>query len=291
MSGAPSLTDMRIKGPRPFVTLRSYTDRDRKILWRARHNRKGLSPQDRGQETDQPPFWRTRSYNWHTGLFFAIGSLLFMLGATLSMPPDTQVTSPPAWLIGVVFFMGSIPFTIAGYLQHFQAANAPEFNVDPDAATTPRRISFVGWHPRSPGWLSTFAQFLGTIAFNLNTLDAIHPVTGWYFQDLTIWVPGMIGSVLFLVSGYLAFIETCHGYFAWRPRDLDWWIVFVNLLGCIFFMTAGILAYIPRGPEPGWIPLLANAHLWLGAFGFLTGAGLMMRESSNSAAGKYDRFQ
>ncbi|WP_121067499.1 hypothetical protein [Chachezhania antarctica] len=257
------------RGVGPFVTFRSYLHQGRLVHWRARQHRKGLL-----QHPDQvAAFWQKPAYNWWTGLSFSIGSLLFMLGATLSLTPNPL----SAVQIAIIFFMGSIPFTIAGFLQNFQAANAGDFSSSSPAR--PDRISIVGWETNSLGWISTFAQFLGTIAFNFNTFDAIDPVSGWYQQDLTIWLPGFIGSVLFLVSGYLAFMETSHGYWSWKPGDLDWKIVFINLLGCIFFMIAGIVSFIPKGTDPEWLINLANVHLWLGAFCFLTGALLMMRES------------
>lgn len=210
----PHSAQMRIEGPRPFVTLRRYTHRGRPMLWRARQNRKGLLPAERGHDKTAPAIWRAQGYNWLTGMLFALGSVLFMLGATLSMLPPHWALAPSTLAINIIFFLGSIPFTTAGYMQQFQAANAPEFSVDPTDAAGPRRISLIGWLPSSPGWLSTFTQFVGTVAFNFNTFDALHPAPGWETQDLTIWVPGMIGSVLFLMSGYLAYIEAGHGYWS-----------------------------------------------------------------------------
>lgn len=274
-SGAAGAVDMHVAGPAPFVTFRAFLHRGRRVIWRARQHRKGLSALP---GAGAAPFWQTPAWNWWTGAIFAVGSLLFMLGATLSIVPNPLA----AWQVGAVFFAGSIPFTTAGFMQNFQAANAGAFSLDPPATTAPRRVRLIGWKPGELGWLSTVTQFAGTVAFNFNTFDAIDPPPAWYVQDLTIWVPGMIGSVLFLVSGYLAFMETSHGWWSWRPRDLDWRIVSVNLLGCVFFMTAGVLAYVPRGPEPGWIAVAANAHLWLGALCFLIGAVLMMVESAQS---------
>jgi len=36
---------------------------------------------------------------------------------------------------------------------------------------------------------------------------------------------------------------------------------------------------VPQGGEAGWIPVVANVHLGIGAFCFLIGAQLMVRES------------
>lgn len=253
-----------------FVTYRSFLHRGRVLQWRARQHRKGLL---RHPDQTTVPFWHSAAYNWWTGLSFSLGSLLFMLGATLSLIP-TGLSAPQ---VGMVFFAGSIPFTIAGFMQNFQAANAGDFS--PERAVKQPRLRLFGWLPHNLGWLSTISQFFGTVAFNFNTFDAIHPASGWVEQDLTIWVPGLVGSVLFLISGYLAFMETSDGYWSWKPRDLDWWIVAINLLGCIFFMVAGIVSYVPSGTEPGWILKLANSQLWLGGLCFLIGAVLLMRES------------
>lgn len=267
---------MTLAGPAPFVTLRSFRLHGRRALWRARQSRKGLL---RHPDQTEVPFWHKPAYNWWIGLLFAVGSLHFIGAAVLSMVP----TSLPLWQIGLVFFLGSIFFTTAGFLQNLQAANAPDFSPAPPTPVKARELQLIGWRPSNLGWLSTITQFAGTVMFNFNTFDAIVPPPDWYIADLTIWLPGMIGSVLFLISGSLAFMEISHAYWSWKPKDLDWQIAFANLLGCIFFMTAGILAYIPRGPEPGWIATVANLHLCLGALGFLTGALLMMRESKQTA--------
>lgn len=274
---------VHIVGPWPFITFRSYVLAGHRIIWRARQHRKGLDGKARALEGAPVPFWQTAGYNWYTGLFFAIGSALFMLSAALSLIPP-GIGAPPALFINIVFFAGSLPFTVAGYMQHLQAANASSFFVNPARATS-SHLALIGWHPRSAGWLSTFTQFVGTLAFNFNTFDTLMAPPGQDLQNLLVWAPDMIGSALFLVSGYLAFIETCRAYWAWKPKVLAWQIVFANLLGCIAFMTAAILAYVPAGSEAGWIAMLANIHLFLGALGFLIGAVLSMRESASAATG------
>ncbi|WP_424990043.1 hypothetical protein [Fluviibacterium sp. S390] len=280
MTGHPA--DFRTAGAWRFVTLRRYSHRDRPLVWRARQNRKGLLRDERGHEALAIPFWHSSTYNWIIGLVFAIGAMLFMLGAGASLLPTSWGGIPSGTQIAVIFFLGSIPFTTAGYLQHFQAANADDFRPDPKDIRRGDRIALIGWHPKNPGWLSTFAQFVGTVAFNFNTFDAINAPSQWLLQDLVIWGPGMIGSILFLLSGYLAFIEVCHGYWAWRPKDLDWIIVSINMLGCVFFLVSSLLAFVPAQAEPGWILIVANALLGLGALCFFIGAVLLMRESAQA---------
>lgn len=263
------------EGPWPFFTHRRIVLDGRRILWRARALRKGIAQDLQARLAGPAPFWRRPGYNWATGLLFAIGSLLFMLGSALSLFPQAPI---PEGAINLVFFAGSVPFTLAAYLQLFQAANGPDLTLDPGTPAAPGRIAPIGWRPRDAGWVSAFAQFLGTIQFNFNTFDAIVAPDRWYLEDIVVWTPGMVGSVLFLASGYLAFVETCRGWWRWRPQDLDWRIAAWNLAGCVFFMTASTLAFVPRGAEAWWLPALADLHLLLGATGFLIGAILSMRE-------------
>ncbi len=277
----PSQPRVHGLGPWPFITFRTYDLIGRHIVWWDRQHRKGLVRKARALENVRVPFWQTQSYNWYVGLIFAIGSALFMLGSALSVLPDGAGVPVP--IINAIFFAGSIPFTTAGYLQNLQAANASEFATNPAAHAPHGRLKLIGWRPHNLGWLSTFAQFIGTVAFNFNTFDAIDAPKSWDMQDVVIWVPGVIGSILFLVSAYLAFIETSRGYWSWRPQDLDWQIVSVNLLGCVAFMIASTIAYIPQGPEAGWIAIAANAQLFIGALCFLIGAVLSMHESRLAA--------
>ena len=167
--------------------------------------------------------WMPRELNWWIGIVFAIGASLFALGCVLFMAPSIAA----AWQISEaqangVFFLGSIPFTLAAYLQLFQAANAGPM-ANPAATGTSAKVWF-GWRPSDAGWLSCALQFLGTLLFNLNTFDAMHPGVEWWQQDLLIWVPNRIGSILFLASGYLAWIEVCHAHWAWKPGQISWWV-------------------------------------------------------------------
>ena len=148
---------------------------------------------------------------------------------------------------------------------------------------TGRRLRF-GWRPHDVGWLSCVLQFAGTILFNFNTFDALLPGLDWLQQDLAIWVPDIAGSALFLASGYLAFIETCHAHFAWRPHDISWWITFANLLGCVAFMISAVFAFVPPQPSASDAATLATLFTYFGAVGFLIGSLLMLPENFMSPA-------
>jgi hypothetical protein len=216
--------------------------------------------------------------NWWIGVVFALGSTLFAVGSVLTLAPDLARTwSLDSVTINAIFFAGSIPFTTAAYLQLFQAANATDF-ANHDKPASPRRTWF-GWRPRDVGWLSSALQFAGTLLFNVSTFDAMLPGLNWLQQDRAVWLPDFLGSILFLVSGYLAFIETCHAHWAWNPRSLSWWITFANLLGCVAFMISAVFAFVPPQPPELDAAGISVTFTLLGAIGFLVGSMLMVPET------------
>ena len=126
-------------------------------------------------------------------------------------------------------------------------------------------------------------QFCGTLLLKANTFDASLRGLSWWQQDLAVWVPDFVGSVLFLVSGYLALGETCHTYWDWKPQSLSWWITFTNLLGCVSFMISAFFAFVPREASPVNAAQISVYFTLLGAFGFLVGSLLVLPEASDAA--------
>ena len=110
-----------------------------------------------------------------------IGSFFFALG---SVPGYASLV--PASVVGITFFVGSIFFTSAAFLQLVQST-------DP-----------IDW------WASAI-QLAGTIWFNINTFDAMQTGLDTHQQNLRIFTPDFIGSVCFLVASYLAVWAVCSG--------------------------------------------------------------------------------
>ena len=274
-------------GPWPFTTRRAYRRSDHSLaVWRSRNHRKGLQAVESGKalalgSTLLRCLWMPRRLNWWIGIGFAAGSLLFLLGSVLSLAPAlAREWSTDATTINAIFFVGSIPFTIAAYLQLFQAANAGADSADDSPVR--RRVELFGWRPHDIGWLSSALQFPGTLLFNVNTFDALLPDLDWLQQDLTIWAPDVAGSSLFLVSGYLAFIETCHAHWAWKPTSISWWATFVNLLGCVAFMISALFAFIPPWTPSFDAGTVSVTFTLVGALGFLLGSLLTLLETAKA---------
>ncbi len=279
-NGQPSCVEDET-GPWPFVTRRVYrtTDGSRHI-WDSRSHRKGLLIRVTAKAEGIASqllrgLWMPAQLNWWIGTIFALGSLLFVVASVLSLSPSLAAAwSLDSAQINAIYFAGSIPFTTAAYLQLFQAANAG------DRAEGAGRLRLIGWQPQDIGWLSCVSQFVGTILFNFNTFDAMLPMLNWFKQDLLVWAPNIIGSVLFLTSGYLAFVETCHAHWAWKPNSLSWWVVFINLLGCLGFIVAAILAIVVPGTPDIEIVHVSVFFTLAGAACFLVGSLLMLPETA-----------
>jgi hypothetical protein len=271
------------RGPWPFITRRVFRTADgRKRVWSSRHHRKGLLIHAAAEAEGLASklfrcLWSPGELNWWIAMVFALGSLLFAVASVLCLAPAlARAWSLDATAVNAVFFAGSIPFTTAAYLQLFQAANVTPFSGN-DSNSKQRRKPF-GWRPTDVGWLSSAMQIVGTILFNFNTFDAMIPELTWFEQDLAIWIPNFVGSILFLLSGYLAFIETCHTHWAWQPKSISWWVVFINLLGCVGFMASAMLSiYWPGSPNVE-VVTLATAFTLQGAVCFLVGSLLMLPE-------------
>ncbi|MGW3401039.1 hypothetical protein ACWDPI_05430, partial [Streptomyces zhihengii] len=134
------------------------------------------------------------------------------------------------------------------------------------------------YEPARLDWLSAFVLFAGTLVFAVDLLDSFLQGLTVHQVNRLIWAPDVIGCLLFLISGHLAFAEICHGRPCVRRRDLGWWIVAVNQLGSVLFMVSALAAY--TRPATG-SPVNADIANWgtlAGALCFLVGGVLQHGE-------------
>ncbi|TWT58822.1 hypothetical protein KOR42_22080 [Thalassoglobus neptunius] len=275
-------------GPWPFITRTVYKFEDSSVdIWSSRHARKNLIlPETLGDEAKTlrgRQLWAPATLNWWIGIIFALGASLFVTASVLTLlPNELETVGLSATQVNAVYFAGSIPFTLAAYLQLYQSNHSQP--AQGEGKKTDRPTIFLGWKPANIGWISCLLQFLGTVLFNVNTFDAMIPSLNWFQQDLFVWVPNFVGSVFFLASGYLAFAEVAHAYWSWNTSNLSWWVVFVNLLGCLFFMASALCAFITPGPVNETAVTLATLFTLVGAVGFFVGAVLSLPEASQTAS-------
>ena len=191
-----------------------------------------------------------RRTTWWIGVLFAVGSTCFLVG-----PFPGFVELVGSKVDGMVFFVGSIFFTSAATLQYVDGGL---------------------YRPRGLDWWSSVIQLAGTLFFNVSTFHALQTGLDANAYDKLVWTPDWRGSICFLVSGALAYAV------AGRRWTRNWWIAFVNLLGCVAFGISAVMAYVV--PSTGSTIDLAGANAFtsLGALGFLIGAVLLLPGSPAS---------
>lgn len=140
----------------------------------ARCHRKGKAPRPVDARKRAPiHFWAPEKLGWWIAVLFMIGSLCFAVGAWAAAFPQwipRALHSVP--LQNGIFFIGSIFFTSAATLQFVEARQAlhrTELRLENGDGTTrlPERFAHLGVS-------SAFAQWIGTLLFNVNTFDALY---------------------------------------------------------------------------------------------------------------------
>jgi len=204
-------------------------------------------------------------------VLFALGSLCFAVAAAAS-----QWASDPRPWIDVTFFVGSLLFTSAAYLQYSEAVN-----VDRDPLAQGQRVHWrpVSWEPRRIDWLASLIQLVGTIFFNISTFTAMKHGLTTHQVNARVWAPDVFGSICFLLSSELAYAEVCQKWVCFRGNSLSWRIVGLNLLGSIAFGAAAIASLTePASGEPV-SARIANGGTAIGGACFLVAALALMPEA------------
>ena len=143
----------------PFVT---YVERVRPdgviARWDSRRHRKHPPDAPAAGST----WWAPRVRGWWIAVLFAVGSLLFALGAV----PGYASAVGARW-DAATFFIGSLFFTGAGFLTYREAVDAGPRTPGPAG----RR--FFVFQPRRIDWWATAIQLAGTLWFNISTGNAL----------------------------------------------------------------------------------------------------------------------
>jgi hypothetical protein len=215
------------------------------MLWALRSRRIPASHRSRTGSR----WWAPDRASWRIGVLFAIGSLCFMLGP---LPGFIQIVGSAT--DGTVFFVGSVFFTAAAFLQFREA------------------------EPSTVDWRASMVQLVGTVFFNINTFRAMQQSFDTSDVDRLVWAPEAVGSICFLISGLMAYLEVRDGGLWRASRTLEWKISTVNFAGCILFGISAIAGYIV--PKTGDVLDLAAANVStsLGALCFLIGSLLLLSE-------------
>jgi hypothetical protein len=202
---------------------------------------------------------------------FMVGSTCFALG---SVP--AYVDAVGASTDAITYFVGSIFFTSASYLQLLQSQSPAMTGVDERGQHERRSVVGRAWLKHDRNWLAAVTQFPGTLFFNISTFGALAHNLSVKEENQNVWRPDFFGSTLFLVASAFAIMALGGRFLSWQPRSLPWWIAWLNMLGSIAFGFSAIASYVlPTTGE------LINSQwsiggTFVGAVCFLIGAALML---------------
>lgn len=227
-----------------------------------------------GVQNVRPPIVRDRWIAW----LFIIGSSLFALGA---VPFYAQAVG--LRLGAVTFFVGSLFFTSAAFLQYREAVDALP------AAGAALRHSVWVWAPRNLPWLASAIQLAGTLWFNWSTGNAMAVNLTAEQADQRVWRPDALGSVAFLVASAVALRDVGRGAIAGRPKPRTWKIAVINLAGSVAFGISAIGAFVVPSSGDVWSAELSSLGTFVGALCFLIGAILMLSPEPTGAPVRADR--
>ncbi len=265
--------ELERRGAGPFVTWIAYRRPDGLLVrWDSRRQRK---QHNRLGGRSMSTWWAPGAIGWWIGVLFMIGAACFAVGA-LPGYVDWVGTTPD----NVTFFVGSIFFTSAAFLQYLEAANTEPV----DGSTARRRVRVLVWAPHRIDWWATLVQLFGTICFNVSTLVAVDPGITSDTARHHVWRPDVLGSICFLVASELAFAEVGHRWLSWLPHLRSWWIAALNLAGSVAFGVSAAAAYVvPDSGQPANAQLV-NLGTFVGAVGFFVGALLLLPERTDQPA-------
>ena len=253
-----------------FGIFRTFVERElpdgRVEQWASRLARKSATTSG-GAESGT--WWDPRARGWWIGVLFAIGSALFALG---TIPAYVDAVGR---FDAVTFFIGSIFFTAAGFLQYRESVDAgPE---GPQSGWA----KVLVFRPHQIDWVASAIQLVGTLWFNLSTANTMRVALSVAQQNHRVWRPDALGSICFLIASTLAWMEVSHGWWSFSPRSFSWWITLLNLVGSIAFGISAIEAHVLSSNQLRNAGL-ANLGTFIGAMCFLIGAVLLLPERTQA---------
>ena len=251
------------------------------VEWVSRQQRKRRSLPFTGQTR---AWWESERISQWMCVLFMIGSFAFTLGALLCFDPSIPLLVP-----GVIFFVGSLFFTSAAYLQFLEAINVPDSSTKAVAGEK-KQARYFAWEPDRIDWWSSITQLMGTLYFNFSTFNAMRLSLSPLKSDRLVWSADFLGSILFLASSWLAYGEVASALTTPKLRSLTWWVVLSNLLGSVAFGISALTSFILPSVGEMINANVTNVTTAIGGACFFVGALLQLIETNreNAKESKHD---
>ncbi|MCE5214316.1 MAG: YrhK family protein [Methanobacterium sp.] len=253
--------------PGPFVTRAIFKDAEgNPIKWNCRYYRKHQSRPDKRTGST---WWAPRALGWWISIFFIFGSTFFALGA---LPPYRSLVGD--YYNGLTFFIGSLFFTSAAFLQYLETINTPSNLI----SSVHQKLKIFSWEPKRIDWWATLVQLIGTLFFNLSTWGALIHFHFIRTLDKLVWGPDAFGSICFIIASLLAWMEVNHSIWSFKPHKISWRIAAYNLIGSTAFIIAAAASYVSPNSGHFYSLVITNLGTFIGGIFFLIGAVLLFYE-------------
>lgn len=227
---------------------------------------------DRSHLAPDTRWWAPGRADWQVAALFSIGSTCFALGALPGWASLVGTTADNA-----TYAIGSVFFTSAALLQFLISIGVVRADERPRSGAHWRTRVRT---PARPEWWSGMVQFVGTILFNISCFSALDAGLSSQEAARRIWAPDVFGSIAFLVASALAYAGVRRPWLRWRPRDLDWSVTTLNMVGSIAFGISAIAAKAVGPTDEVRSVMWMNLGTFVGALCFLAGAVLLIPDEA-----------
>ncbi len=207
--------------------------------------------------------WTPRDFEWRVTALFMAGSALFALG---SFPPYSQLVDGRA--VGITFVIGSLLFTTAALSVAVRVIDEDRNDGTRTRWWSESRVARLRW--------AAVIQLVGTLLFNINTIDAM--VTTFTVEETNrlVWAPDFFGCIAFLVASHLYWWDTRSRRDNNDIHDPEWWSSLLNYVGSVFFMVSAIASFTLRTTGETINIAIVNSGTFVGALCFLVGSYVLL---------------
>ncbi|GJD09589.1 hypothetical protein Gasu2_38340 [Galdieria sulphuraria] len=201
--------------------------------------------------------------------------------------------------IGWPFFGGAMFYLVGAYANFLEVINAPDVHPVEDDIESLRKAAeryrrrhkyrWFGWYPYRIDYLASLIQLIGAGLYSINCFvgngSTAFTLSFWETEFLY-WLPDTLGSICFVVSEYMFYVEYSHGWWCWNPKDVSFWAVFLNVWGAVGFLLDGGFGFGSYAfpPDSVYAYIATNLTLLIGCICFLIGSFLLIVEQSGPDA-------
>jgi hypothetical protein len=284
----PDWRCVKVRGTGPFVSQVVFRRPDGTIqVWESRRHRKGKRLKNHNRRNGRGDgsqhdnfwlqFWKPQEIGWWITIASVIGSVFYVLGASVSLFYELLFfeQSLASTFVNSCYLGGSSIIIISLYLELLETINADENKYIQSMSR--RSFRWWAWQPRRICFWSVIVPMIGVFLFNVETVILLLDAQIQYLRS----VPRSIGCIFFVLGNYIGFVEVCHRAWVCKPTSLQWWMKFLQLFGALCFLVGAVVGINVPGLSSPEDNLITKLSYFVGTILFLGGSCLMLPELSS----------